>query len=77
MMCIKESSDWTWHDRAPCLQWATHTHILKQRYQDHARLEEQVFLPLAHEILGRNDNHMAALGLSFQMRHLPHVVAHI
>jgi iron-sulfur cluster repair protein YtfE (RIC family) len=50
---------------------------LKQRYQEHARLEEQVFLPLAHEILGRNDNHMAALGLSLHMRHLPHVVAHI
>ena len=40
-----------------------------QRYQAHAKLEEQVFLPLAQTILGRNGNHMAALGLSLHMRH--------
>ena len=50
---------------------------LVQRYQAHARLEEQAFLPLAQNILGRNDNHMAALGLSLHMRHVPHFAAHI
>ncbi len=47
-----------------------------QRYQAHARLEEQAFLPLAQTILGRNDNHMAALGLTLHMRHTPHFAAH-
>ncbi|MDT7839062.1 hemerythrin domain-containing protein [Aquabacterium sp. OR-4] len=38
-------------------------------YRDHARLEEEVFLPLAQTILGRNSDHMAALGLSLHIRH--------
>jgi hypothetical protein len=50
---------------------------LVQRYRAHAQLEEQEFLPLAQTILGRNDNHMAALGLTLHMRHVPHFVAHI
>jgi hypothetical protein len=50
---------------------------LVQRYQSHARLEEREFLPLAQEILGRNDNHMAALGLTLHMRHVPAFAAHI
>ena len=48
-----------------------------QRYQAHAKLEEQEFLSLAQTILGRNDNHMAALGLTLHMRHVPHFAAHI
>jgi len=48
-----------------------------QRYRAHAQLEELTFLPLAHTILGRNDNHMAALGLTLHMRHVPHFAAHI
>ena len=48
-----------------------------QRYQAHAHLEEQAFLPLAQTILGRNDNHMAALGMTLHMRHVPHFAAHI
>jgi hypothetical protein len=48
-----------------------------QRYQAHAHLEEQDFLPLAQIILGRNQNHMAALGLSLHMRHVPQFAAHI
>jgi iron-sulfur cluster repair protein YtfE (RIC family) len=48
-----------------------------QRYQSHAKLEEQAFLPLAQSILGRNDNHMAALGLTLHMRHVPAFAAHI
>jgi hemerythrin superfamily protein len=36
---------------------------------DHARYEEEVFLPLAKSILGRNGDHMAALGMSLHMRH--------
>jgi hemerythrin-like domain-containing protein len=38
-------------------------------YLAHARLEEEVFLPLSQNILGRNSNHLAALGLSLHMRH--------
>ncbi len=48
---------------------------LVKTYQAHARFEEDVFLPLSQTILGRNDNHMAALGLSMHMRHaLPEVL---
>jgi hypothetical protein len=36
---------------------------------------EQIFLPLCKTILGRNGDHMAALGLSLHMRHvLPQVL---
>lgn len=35
----------------------------------HARFEEEVFLPLAQSILGRNSDHMAALGLALHIRH--------
>jgi hemerythrin-like domain-containing protein len=38
-------------------------------YRAHAHFEEQEFLPLAQTILGRNSNHMAALGMSLHMRH--------
>jgi iron-sulfur cluster repair protein YtfE (RIC family) len=38
-------------------------------YLQHANFEERVFLPLAEKILGRDDNHMAALGMSLHMRH--------
>lgn len=44
--------------------------LLVQAYRGHARLEEESFLPLAREILGRDGNHMAALGLSLHMRHV-------
>lgn len=50
---------------------------LVERYRAHASLEEQQFLPLAETILGRNSNHMAALGLSLHMRHVPGFVGHI
>jgi hypothetical protein len=40
-------------------------------YAEHARLEEEVFLPLADSILTRNPDHMAALDLSLYMRHVP------
>ena len=43
----------------------------------HARFEETVFLPLAERILGRNGNHMAALGLALHLRHAPQVVGYI
>jgi hypothetical protein len=42
---------------------------LVQHYQNHARFEEQTFLPLSQEILGRNSNHLAALGMSLHLRH--------
>lgn len=44
---------------------------LVELYREHARAEEQVFLPLADRILSRNPNHMAALDLSLYMRHVP------
>ena len=42
---------------------------LVDSYQAHARFEEAVFLPLSQTILGRNSNHLAALGISLHMRH--------
>lgn len=54
-----------------------HFQILIKRYKAHALSEETVFLPLAEKILSRNSNHMAALGLSLHMRHLPHIPSHI
>ncbi|MEZ5738305.1 MAG: hemerythrin domain-containing protein [Burkholderiaceae bacterium] len=44
-------------------------HALTTRYREHARYEETDFLPLSQIILGRNANHMAALGMSLHMRH--------
>lgn len=46
-------------------------------YAAHARFEEAEFLPLSETILGRNSNHMAALGLSLHMRHVKPVAAYI
>lgn len=50
---------------------------LVQAYYRHAAYEELEFLPLARDILGRNGNHMAALGLSLHMRHSPLPVGYI
>lgn len=44
---------------------------LCELYGGHAKLEEEVFLPLADTILGRNANHMAALVVSLHMRNAP------
>jgi Hemerythrin HHE cation binding domain len=47
-------------------------------YTDHAQYEEQQFLPFAEALLGRNGNHMAALGLSLHLRHaLPEVLSRV
>lgn len=48
---------------------ATATATLATEYLAHARLEEEVLLPLAQTILGRNSHHMAALGLALHIRH--------
>ncbi len=50
---------------------------LVAEYQAHARFEEAEFLPLSESILGRNANHMAALGMSLHMRHARPVNAYI
>lgn len=42
---------------------------LVRRYEAHAAFEEREFLPLAESILGRNGDHLAALGLALHMRH--------
>jgi hemerythrin-like domain-containing protein len=48
---------------------------LVHAYRSHARYEEEVFLPLSQTILGRNSNHLAALGVAMHMRHvLPEVL---
>ena len=39
------------------------------QYRAHAQFEETEFLPLSQAILGRNANHMAALGMALHMRH--------
>lgn len=44
---------------------------LVRLYAAHAAFEEAEFLPLSQRILGRNANHMAALGLSLHLRHMP------
>lgn len=44
---------------------------LVMAYSAHARFEEEQFLPLADAVLGRNANHMAALGVSLHLRHAP------
>ncbi|RYY89288.1 MAG: hemerythrin domain-containing protein [Comamonadaceae bacterium] len=50
---------------------------LVRSYAAHALFEEEHFLPLAETILGRNGNHMAALGLSLHMRHMPQPAGYI
>ena len=50
---------------------------LVRLYAQHARYEEEHFLPLAQEILGRNPHHVAAFGASLHIRRLPHVLGHI
>lgn len=55
----------------------TLTHELDQPQRDDREEQEQQgaeteFLPLSQTILGRNSNHMAALGLSLHMRHHAH-----
>lgn len=50
---------------------------LVTEYTAHASYEEAEFLPLSEVILGRNSNHMAALGLSLHMRHAKPVAAYI
>lgn len=52
------------------------THLVA-KYRAHARFEEDEFLPLSEQILGRNSNHMAALGLSLHMRHARPVIGHL
>ena len=42
---------------------------LVTQYTAHARFEEKEFLPLSESILGRDANHLAALGLSLHIRH--------
>ncbi len=50
---------------------------LVRDYSAHAAFEEAEFLPLCQTILSRNSDHMAALGLSLHMRHLPPAVGYI
>jgi hemerythrin-like domain-containing protein len=42
---------------------------LVHAYLEHVRFEEDEFLPLARQVLGRSFKHMAALGLALHQRH--------
>jgi hemerythrin-like domain-containing protein len=75
----------TWRELAPGVHAVAHGHGVNLdaarvadfvvRYRGHAEHEEAVFLPLSSKILGRDGNHMAALGLSLHARHaLPEVL---
>ncbi|NPC55893.1 hemerythrin domain-containing protein [Caenimonas soli] len=50
---------------------------LVSAYTAHARFEEQEFLPLAQQILGRDGNHLAALGIALHLRHVPPPIGYI
>lgn len=50
---------------------------LVSAYTAHAQFEEQEFLPLAQKILGRDGNHLAALGIALHLRHVPSPVGYI
>lgn len=50
---------------------------LVRAYRVHAAFEEQQFLPLAQEVLGRDSAHLASLGMSLHMRHAPHIQGYI
>lgn len=52
-------------------------HRLVRGYLQHAKYEEEQFLPLAAAILRRDGNHLAALALSLHLRHAPQPVGHI
>jgi hemerythrin-like domain-containing protein len=56
---------------------ANEVELLVSTYRRHAAFEEAEFLPLAREILGRDGNHVAALGLSLHLRHAPQPVGYI
>ncbi len=57
---------------------ASNIQRLVTQYRAHAQYEEAEFLPLSQTILGRNANHMAALGLSLHMRHsVPPVAGYV
>jgi Hemerythrin HHE cation binding domain len=68
--------EWLWSQIEPQLKKLAISQLVS-RYKAHAKFEEEEFLPLSEAILGRDSNHMAALGLSMHMRHAPHVVGHI
>lgn len=47
-------------------------------YRAHAEFEEREFLPLSQLVLGRNGDHMAALGIAMHLRHaVPEVLARV
>lgn len=52
-------------------------HELVSVYRAHAAFEEQAFLPLSEAILGRNPDHMAALGVALHMRQVKPVAGYI
>lgn len=76
-----------WREMRPAVEAAVHgkpaeldeaaVARLVAAYNVHAVFEEQQFLPLAQEILGRNSAHLASLGLSLHLRHAPQIPGYI
>lgn len=54
--------------RDSTLDGAELQHLVRD-YMAHAAFEEREYLPLAHTLLARDANHMAALAMSMHMRH--------
>jgi hemerythrin-like domain-containing protein len=50
---------------------------LVRGYLQHAKFEEEHFLPLAATVLRRDGNHVAALALALHLRHVPQPVGYI
>jgi hemerythrin-like domain-containing protein len=50
---------------------------LVRDYARHALFEEQHLLPLAQAILGRDGNHLSAVGVAFHLRRVPDVPGYI
>lgn len=76
-----------WQRLAPAVREAAHGRAaqvdaalvqeLVGGYLQHARFEEQAFLPLAETVLRRDGNHIAALGLALHLRHVPQPAGHV
>lgn len=51
--------------------------LLVRLYEQHASFEEQHFLPLAQQVLGRDERELTALGMALHIRRLPTITGHI
>jgi len=77
----------TWRDLEPSLKLAARgradsidasavAHLVRL-YEQHAQFEEEQFLPVAQQILGRDRNHLEALGVALHLRRVPDIPGHV